>query len=245
MVLLAVALGISGPQGAFCALVGAALILSGFTWHVLALRRALRSKFASAGVVTLRCHFAGATLFVFGALLGLIMTIDVIERQWAVAWWPVLYSHHDGMAIAHAAAMAIGFVGMTVLGTLVTFGPTVARTRMAPGGIHQAVRLMPWLVGAIVVAALAAVLGFPRVTGLGVLLWVVMGAGEFSFWSYRPGGVPCLPWATAGSWVRGSAGWSSRRCCGAGNSLMQIAQQLRETWRVAHTRFSWRRAPCN
>jgi len=213
MVLLAVALGISGAQGALCALAGAALILSGFTWHALALRRALRSEFASAGAVTLRYHFAGVALFVFGALLGLIMTIDVTERQWAVAWWPVLYSHHDGMAIAHAAAMAIGFVGMTVLGTLVTFGPTVARTRMTPGGIGRAVRAMPWLVGAIVVAALAAVFGFPSVTGLGVILWVVMGAGGVL--------LPVLS-AWRGSMLAVGDGWFM----GAGICWMELAALL-------------------
>ncbi len=76
--------------------------------------------------------------------------------------------------LAHTTTMLLGFVGITVLGTLTVLWPTMLRTRMEPFAPRWAVRTLPLLVAG---TALTAVSGlWQPLAGLGAVLYVV-GAG--------------------------------------------------------------------
>ena len=171
--MLAGALATTGIAGVVLGALGSITVCAAFAWHSWALRRAMGAAFVSPGAVTLRYHLAGGIIFIIGALVGLIMTIDVTSFELAQSWWPALYENHDAMALVHVFAMVLGFIGMTVLGTIVTFGPTVGRTRMSVQSLRWSGRALPVLISAIVVGAAASLAGLPVVAGIAAGVWVV------------------------------------------------------------------------
>ena len=60
---------------------------------------------------------------------------------------------HDRLTLAHVAVNVLGWMGLTVVGTLVTLWPTMLRTRIAAGAERAARRALPVLLGAVVVTA--------------------------------------------------------------------------------------------
>lgn len=207
---LGVALATSGRVGVFCAFAGTVLIVGALTWHALDLSRAMKGNFVSPGAVTLKYHLAGALLLVVGAIIGLFMTIDVTDFELALRWWPALNQRHDGMSVAHVFLMVFGFLGLTILGTLATFGATVARTRLAPGAIKQAMRALPVLNAAILAGSVAALAGWNRLAGATILVWVgasLLGVLVPMFRTWR------------GSMIGVGDGWT----IGAGTIWFQIA----------------------
>jgi hypothetical protein len=109
--------------------------------------------------------------FLHGAILGVVLGVG-----WAPGSW------YGGVRLAHLHANILGWGGITLLATLVFFGPTMARTRIEPGADERAARAVrigatgltaslfallltglagPWGLAARLVAA----------TGLAVLAW--------------------------------------------------------------------------
>ncbi|MFT3942349.1 MAG: multicopper oxidase domain-containing protein [Ancrocorticia sp.] len=171
-VALAVALATSGRPGLVFGVVGSLLIIGALLWHSFDLARAMKGNFVSPGAVTLEYHLWGGLLLVAGALLGLFMTIDVTDFELATTAWPAIHVRHDGMSLAHVFLMVFGFLGLTILGTLATFGATVARTRLAPGAIGMAMRALPLLVTAIVAGSVASIIGWNQAAGIAAAAWV-------------------------------------------------------------------------
>jgi len=83
------------------------------------------------------------------------------------------------LVVAHATLNLLGWVGLTVMGTLVTLWPTMLRTRIAEGAEQVARQALPILVGAVVVAAAGALTGLQVLAAagaaayLGGVLWAV------------------------------------------------------------------------
>lgn len=166
------ALAITGGLAAFLAIAGAAVVVATISWHIAALRKAMSGSFLGRAAVTLRFHATAATFLVLGALIGVFMAVDVASRDIAMNWWSALYSRHDALALAHSLCQTLGFVGLTILGTLVTFGPTIARARMTPNAVALSTRALPCLAGAVVAGVVFSLLDMPRIAGLAVLAWV-------------------------------------------------------------------------
>ncbi len=209
-IVLAVALASSGRLGVVCGAVGTVLVVGSLAWHSFDLSRAMTGSFVSPGAVTLKYHLAGALLLVVGAIIGLFMTVDVTDFELAQRWWPAINQRHDGMSLAHVFLMVLGFVGLTILGTLATFGATVARTRLAPGAIKLAMRALPVLVGAILAGTIASIAGWNEVAGVAALVWVaasIVGVLIPMFRTWR------------GSMIGVGDGWT----IGAGTVWFQIA----------------------
>ncbi len=207
---LGVALASSGRIGVACAVVGTLLVVGSLMWHSWDLHKAMRGSFVSPGAVTLKYHLAGALLLVVGAILGLFMTIDVTDFELAQSWWPAIHLRHDGMSLAHVFLMVLGFVGLTILGTLATFGATVARTRLAPRAITMAMRALPVLVVAILGGSIAAIAGWNEVAGVAALVWVAASVAGVLIPMFRT-------WR--GSMIGVGDGWT----IGAGTVWFQIA----------------------
>jgi hypothetical protein len=136
-------------------LVGGATVL--VTVVFVAYRRLRRMRRAAVGarfgwIVRLYERAHGA--FIHGALLGALLGAGVVSGSWFGA-----------TRIAHLHANLLGWGGLTLLATLVFFGPTMARTRI--------------VAGADVIAARALLHG---ATGLGVAVVLLFLAGVGGAW---------------------------------------------------------------
>ena len=140
---------------------GAAAVAVAVLWHgsaiVAAIRRALPGRFRSA----VRYYVAAAAFLPVGATLGTLLAHGLPGTM------------QDRTVLAHATLNVLGWIGLPVVGTLVTLWPTMLRTRIAEGAERAARRALPVLVAAIVVAAGGALLGWRPVAALGLALYVV------------------------------------------------------------------------
>jgi nitrite reductase (NO-forming) len=135
---------------------GAIGVAAAVVWHgaalVLQMRRALPARFGA----TVRYYVAAACFLPVGAGLGAALARGVSDPL------------HDQMVLAHAAVNLLGWLGLTVVGTLVTLWPTMLRTRIAKGAEESARRALPVLALSIVVVAVAALAGLRAVAALGL-----------------------------------------------------------------------------
>jgi len=136
---------------------GATAVAAAAAWHGVALvqltRRALPSRFGA----TVRYYVAAACFLPVGAALGTTLARGVPGRL------------HEQVTVAHATANVLGWMGLTVVGTLVTLWPTMLRTRIAAGSERAARRALPILVLAILVAVGGALIGLRALVALGIV----------------------------------------------------------------------------
>ncbi len=134
---------------------------------LLAYRRLRRMRRAAVGarfgwIVRLYERAHGA--FLHGAVLGAAMGIGLVSGSWFSA-----------TRIAHLHANLLGWGGLTLLATLVFFGPTMARTRIEPGAVVVAARSLKH--GATALSAAVVLLFLAGVGGTwGAALHVVAAA---------------------------------------------------------------------
>ncbi|WP_457461100.1 multicopper oxidase domain-containing protein [Streptomyces sp. TE5632] len=158
-------------------------------WLVRLLRRALPSRFA----LTVRYYVAAAALLPAGAAMGVIMARGGLSDDGAAR-----------LLIAHEMVNLLGWLGLTVAGTLVTLWPTMLRTRVADGAEKAARTALPVLLGGLGAAALAALTlpPAPAAAGAGVFVaglvlagvpWIrearVRAPSSFAAWSVAAGTV--------------------------------------------------------
>lgn len=138
-------------------LIGAIAVATAVIWHGLTLwvqsRTALASRFAS----TLHYYLSAAVMLPIGVALGVILAFGV-GSEW-----------HARLVAAHALINLLGWIGLTVIGTLVTLWPTMLRTKIVPGAEVAARRALPILVGALAIALAGALLSHPWAAGIGLL----------------------------------------------------------------------------
>lgn len=191
--------------------VGAAGVALAAGWHGVALVRQMRRALPARFGTTVRYYVAAAALLPVGALLGVLMARGVGDPQ------------HVQVMLAHAAVNVLGWMGLTVVGTLVTLWPTMLRTRIAEGSERAARRALPLLVGAVVLTAAGALVGQRLVAALGLAAYLVgleivarpfaaaargRAPAHFPTWSVLAGvvwlagcvGALAVGVATAGSW---------------------------------------------
>jgi len=88
---------------------------------------AIGARFAWIARVYERAHGA----FIHGAILGALMGVGLVAGSW-----------YGAARIAHLHANILGWGGLTLLATLVFFGPTMARTRIEPGADDRSARAL-------------------------------------------------------------------------------------------------------
>lgn len=127
--------------------VGASVALAGVfgSWQRLsrARRQALGPRFGWIVRIYQRAHGA----FIHGALLGGVMGAAVVGGAW-----------YASARTAHLHAMVLGWGGLTLLATLVFFGPTMARCRIGAGADERAARRLRWAAHALTIAVLGLLL---------------------------------------------------------------------------------------
>ena len=141
--------------------VGAVLVTLAVVWHAAILIRDLRRALPGRFRICIRYYLAAACCLPIGALFGVLLAWG-LDSHW-----------HANLLVAHTMTMLLGWVGLTVVGTLVTFWPTVLRTRMDERAEVLAKRALPMLLGSLAVIIGGASFGWRPVAGVGIALYAV------------------------------------------------------------------------
>ncbi|MBD9698289.1 multicopper oxidase domain-containing protein [Flavimobilis sp. GY10621] len=142
-------------------LVGAAVVGLAVAWHGAALARSTRGALTGPLAVCVRFYVAAAWLLPFGAAVGVLLA-----RGAGPGW-------HARLVLAHTGLNVLGFVGLTVLGTLVTLWPTMLRTTMDPRAVRAVTPTLAWTLGGLGVGVVGALTGVRLLAAAGVVAYVV------------------------------------------------------------------------
>ncbi|MEO7125027.1 MAG: multicopper oxidase domain-containing protein [Nakamurella sp.] len=149
----AVVLGMTIPSW-ISVLIGGSLVGAIVLWHGITLavrmRRALPSRFKP----TVRYYLAAAALLPIGAAAGILLARDV---------------DYDRLVVAHMAINLLGWVGITIIGTLVTLWATMLRTKIVDGAEKAASRALWFLPASVLAIAAAALWAPPPVAIIGLV----------------------------------------------------------------------------
>lgn len=157
---LAVFVGVPTVQWWLVA-VGVAVVSTMVVWHAGELVRDLRRALPMRFRIVVRYYIASAACMPIGAGLG------------AALAWGLGDTWHTRLLIAHTMTMLLGWVGLTVVGTLVTFWPTVLRTRMDQRSERLATQALPVLLVALTVTVAGALLGWRPVSVAGLVIYAL------------------------------------------------------------------------
>jgi hypothetical protein len=133
-------------------------------------KQALGARFGWIVRAYERAHGA----FLHGAILGVVLGVGLVPGAW-----------FGGVRLAHLHANILGWGGITLLATLVFFGPTMARTRIEPGADARAARAVRIGATALTVAL------------VGLLLMGLSGAAGTAARLVGAAGLATFAWATA------------------------------------------------
>ncbi|MDO8147485.1 multicopper oxidase domain-containing protein [Isoptericola sp. b515] len=199
---------------------GATGVAAAVLWHGSDLVRRLRAALPARFTGVVHYYVAAACFLPVGATLGVLLARDL-----AGAW-------HTRLLIAHVIVNLLGWVGLTVVGTLVTLWPTMLRTRMAPDAARDARRALPVLIGSVLVAAGAACAGTLLGTAIGIAGYlaglVIAGRALVAPARRRPPvSFPAMSTVAATTWLVG--------CLMA----LTLGIGTASSWAEAGTRFEW------
>jgi len=149
-------------------LLGATALVVAVIWHGVSLIHRARTSMPGRFGRTIRYYIASAALLAIGASLG--------------AW----LARGDGapnLVLAHAFLNVLGWIGLTVAGTVVTLWPTILRTRADEHAASGAARALPLLAAGVVAAATGAALAQLLIVALGLIAYlaglVIIGISLF------------------------------------------------------------------
>ena len=127
--------------------VGATLVSTAVVWHGVQLWRRLRASLPGRFRVTIRYYLGAAVALPVGAALGATLALG-LDDTW-----------HARILLAHSMVNVLGWVGLTVTGTLLTLWPTMLRTQIDPRAERRAVQALPGLGLALVLLVTASLTG--------------------------------------------------------------------------------------
>lgn len=170
---------------------GATLLIGVVFLAYLRLRRmrkaAIGARFGWIARVYERAHGA----FIHGAVFGALMGVGLVAGTW-----------YGATRVAHLHANVLGWGGLTLLATLVFFGPSMARTRIEPGAdARAAVALKHGATGLSVAIVLLFVTGFGGVWATALQVVAAGGLAVYAVATVRV----CLPVMRAVWDARGTA----------------------------------------
>ncbi|MGA9160889.1 MAG: hypothetical protein WB297_08520, partial [Actinomycetota bacterium] len=138
-------------------------------------RTALGPRFAWVVRMYERAHGA----FLHGALLGALIGTGVLGGRWILA-----------ARTAHVHVNLLGWAGLTLLATVVFFGPTIGRTRIREGADVRAAPALRWGATTLTIAVLALLgTGFGGTPGTVCRLVAAAGLAVYA-WSVT---MVCVP----------------------------------------------------
>lgn len=138
-------------------LVGGIIVGAAVIWHGIVLavrmRRALPSRFKPM----VRYYLAAAAFLPLGIAAGVLLANQI---------------HHDRLVIAHLSVNVLGWIGLTIIGTLVTLWPTMLRTKIVPGTEKAAAVALWALVLGVILCAAAALFATPMAALAGLATYL-------------------------------------------------------------------------
>lgn len=135
---------------------GAGLIATSVIWHGVDLFTRMRVALPSRFGASVKYYIAAAAFLPVGAVLGTILAHGNIS------------STHEQIMLSHVLLNVLGWVGLTVAGTLVTLWPTMLRTRIADEAARNSQRALPVLAISALAAGAGAGFGLLPVAALGL-----------------------------------------------------------------------------
>jgi hypothetical protein len=170
---------------------GAVVVTAVVTVSYVRLRRMRKDAVGARFGWIVRMYERAHGAFIHGAMLGLLMGVGLLSGTWYLAakW-------------AHLHINILGWAGLTLLATLVFFGPTIVRTRIVEGAddrAARALRLGATGLTASVLLLLGTGVGGTPATGLRIASALTMGIYA---WAVT---VVCLPVGTAARAAKPSA----------------------------------------
>ena len=147
------------PSWPWVVVLGALIVSAALVWYAAALGAQVRAALAPRFEFTVRAYVGAACLLPLGAGLGAVMAFSPGEP------W------QGRLLLAHQLVNVLGFVGVTVTGTLLTLWPTVLRTRIE---LAAAKRSAGGLLGMLlaVVGAVGVLQRLPRLHALRPVEWL-------------------------------------------------------------------------
>lgn len=114
-------------------IIGATIISGVILWHAVMLAYRLRIALPGRFRISVRYYIVAAAFLPIGALFGVLLARG-LPGNW-----------HGKLLVAHTMINLLGWVGLAILGTLVTLWPTMLRTKMADGAERASIRALPIL----------------------------------------------------------------------------------------------------
>lgn len=130
--MLAVFLGVPTMQW-WLTVLGAVLISGAVIWHAGALTYRLRIALPGRFRITVRYYIVAAAFLPIGAFFGVLLAYGLPGDC------------YSKVLVAHTLVFLLGWVGLAILGTLITLWPTMLRTKMANGAEQASIRALPVL----------------------------------------------------------------------------------------------------
>ncbi len=157
---------VNSPELAWAVVIaGAAVIGEVAIWHGIELARRLRRAPHSPFGVTIRYYVVAAALLPIGLYIGILLVPDDLPE-----------STHAQLALAHVCLNLLGWLGLTVLGTLVPLWPAMSGRPAGPGDARRAGLALPLLTLSVALLAGGAIAGARPITVLGVAGYLVGAA---------------------------------------------------------------------
>lgn len=140
---------------------GAVVVSCMVLWHAQEFMRDLRRALPMRFRIVVRYYIAAALCLPLGVVFGVILARGLGET------W------HARLLIAHTSLMIFGWVGLAVVGTLVTLWPTVLRARIDPRAQALATWTLPLLVISLGITVWGALFGWRYVAGGGLVAYAL------------------------------------------------------------------------
>jgi hypothetical protein len=193
-------------------------VVSAGWWHLRSMRRhAVGARFGWVVRLYERAHGA----FLHGAAIGLALGLGLVSGPWYL-----------GARLAHLHANVLGWGGLTLMATLVFFGPTMLRTRIEDGADERAAGHLRHGASGLSVAVVALLgIGLPGAAGTSARMVAAVGLAILATAVTRT----VLPVARVASHARRSAARPLVQgvCAWAAVALWaDVAIVLTGTWRL-------------
>lgn len=141
-------------------LIGSVGVGGAVAWHGLSLLQQVKDALPARFGVTVRFYIAAAWLLPVGATFGALLAYDGLPATW-----------YSRLLLAHEAVNILGFVGITVVGTLMTLWPTMLRTVMVPDAVTRSTRALAGLCAGLGLTVAGALVGLAWLAVAGLLLY--------------------------------------------------------------------------
>ncbi|WP_235912290.1 multicopper oxidase domain-containing protein [Ruania zhangjianzhongii] len=147
---------------------GAGAVVAAVLWHGVQLVRRLRRALPGRFRITIRYYLGACGMLPVGAVLGVLLARG-LPGDW-----------HGRLLVGHTMVNLLGWVGLTVTGTLLTLWPTILRTRIDERAERWARQALPVLLLGLLATLAGAVADLRWVTVAGIATYTlgVLGWGR-------------------------------------------------------------------